>query len=256
MMGEGVVGSVDPRAALHRINGELLEALRDVLPDVRWNEWIVNVIILHRLVEATETVSLETSATYYKGNLVCDRNQLGGDVHTLDGPVPLDESYAGYCIRTGNYVWVENLIGLQSGQRDSPLKNVYRSFKYVGVETTHLPNAEYVFPIRLRVGSNEIILGVLNCEWYAPENEPYDNQFSERDVVVHRIITLLERHARFLPLLLHIDASQDHAAKWMRLLDYYRGEKKRWTMEILGRRDYENSEYSSATALRQEIEIA
>lgn len=248
-----MTAEVDPRAALHRINGELIEALRDVLPmpNERWREWIVNVIILHRSVEAKETVTLETSATWYKGRLVSDRSQLDQDVRRLDGPVPLDESYAGYCIRTGNYVWIDDLIGLQSDPRASPLKNVYRSFEYVGVETTHLPDAEYVFPIRLRIGSNEIILGVLNCEWYAPENKEHDNPFGERDVVVDRILALLERHARFLPLVLHIDATQHPAIEWTRLLDYYKGERKRWTTEILGRRDHEDQKRSSAAVVPQ-----
>lgn len=195
-----------------------------MLPDCRWDEWIVNVIILHRTVDVVETATLETSATlwhndeYYSAE-DCDPARRTkprtnpGDlrVRSLDGRVPIHDSFAGLCVRSGNVVWIDDLEALQEPDSNSPLKDLYRSFGYVAVDSFALPHAEYVFPIRLRAGLSDITWGVLNCEWYRPRDAfgsaIRDSPFQKagRDVVVDRVVDLLELHGRYLPVVLYED---------------------------------------------------
>jgi len=203
------------RDALHALNGQLIKHLRDIFPDCRWREWIVNVIILHRVVGVVETATLETSATLWHDEEFFnddDCKRKPDHVRSLDGRVPLHGSFAGWCIRSGYFVWVDNLQELQEddsyNEKPNPLKDLYRSFGYVGVEASDLPNAEYVFPIRLRAGLTDIVWGVLNCEWYsskgdADQKSPFENL--GRDYVVKNVNELLELHGRYLPVVLYQD---------------------------------------------------
>ena len=194
----------EARRALHWLNGIMINHMVKLFPDIDWNEWIVNTIILHRTLAAVETVTLETSATLHKGRRYYSIDECGLDkpVKSLDGEVPLDASYAGYCIRTGNIVWVDDLESLQN---DDPLRDEYRSFGYVGVRTPSPPKAEYVFPIRLRIGLSEAIWGVLNCEWYGTQSgSPFMNR---QAIVAGAIGRLLSVHARFLPAVIDPDES-------------------------------------------------
>jgi hypothetical protein len=203
------------RDALHALNGQLIRHLRDTFTDCPWKEWIVNVIVLHRTVGVVETATLETSATLWYGEEFFsdkDCREKPGRVRSLDGRVPLHGSFAGWSIRSGYFVWVDNLPELQEDDSDkeekNPLKDVYRSFGYVGVEASALPHAEYVFPIRLRAGLTDIVWGVLNCEWYKPKGHseqasPFENY--GRDYVVKKVNELLELHGRYLPVVLYQD---------------------------------------------------
>jgi hypothetical protein len=200
----------------------MIDHLVTLFPDVDWKEWIVNAIILHRTLAAVETVTLETSATLHKGERYYSYDQCGHDkpVKRLDGEVPLDDSYAGYCIRTGNIVWVDDLESLH---KDDPLRDEYRSFGYVGVRTPSPPKSEYVFPIRLRIGLSEAIWGVLNCEWYGTQSESAF-QSKGQAIVAGRIGTLLSIHARFLPAVIDPDESisgEDSAFHDEALFRYY-----------------------------------
>jgi hypothetical protein len=194
----------EARRALHRLNGIMINHLvKRVFAEISWEEWIVNAIILHRTLAAVETVTLETSATLHKNKgyysyVDCGPNE---PVKRLDGDVPLDDSFAGYCIRTGNIVWVDDLAILD---KNNPLWNEYRSFGYVGVRAPAPPKAEYVFPIRLRIGLSEAIWGVLNCEWYGTQAcSPFQSRGQAS--VGGRIGKLLNVHARFLPAVIDPD---------------------------------------------------
>ena len=196
----------DPRDALHKLNGLMITHFQELLPDLEWGEWIINAIILHRKLAAVEIVTLETSATLHKGvayfsRKACKKNDAL--VKRLDAEVPLDDSYAGYCIRTGNTVWIDDL---PRDVAEDPRQNKYRSFGYVGVSTYSLPRAEYVFPIRLRIGLSEAIWGVLNCEWYGEQAEsPFQRKGLGQAVVARKVSKLLSVHARFLPAVIDPD---------------------------------------------------
>ena len=229
--------SDDPREPLHNLNGQLILALKRILPRCKWNEWIVNAIMLHRTLGAVEIVTLETSATMHRDSNFFSNRDCGNEkkVRSLDGQVPFDDSFAGYCIREGNVVWVDDMkkaLGeyvdnLEDGKAWHPLQDKYRSFGYVGVETEGPPYSEYVFPIRLRTGLSDAIWGVLNCEWYGaqtarrPESYADKNHFQElgRTVVTHRVTSLLDIHARFLPLA--FDRIHLPVGDWAKFVAYY-----------------------------------
>jgi len=221
----------DPREPLHQLNGRFLVALQKLIPECHWEEWIVNVIVLHRTVTAVETVTLETSATLWHGEEFFSRDDCekrgSTSVRSLDGEVPLDDSYAGYCIRERNVVWVDDLTDKTQARQPSrtteadPLKEKYRSFAYVGVVTKRPARAEYVFPLRLRAGLSDALLGVVNCEWYGGGANP-ENTFQKlgRTIVSHLLTNLIDVHARFLPLA--FDQIQVPVSDWNRFLaDYY-----------------------------------
>src|SRR4051812_15971642 len=105
------------RDLIHRLNGQLLEALKDYLgrqlgDEWKPGDWIINVILLNRSSDSVYTARLETSATSYKDEeLIFDRQDRLDPtrVGVFDLPVPLDRSFSGYCIKTGDPVWVNNL---------------------------------------------------------------------------------------------------------------------------------------------------
>src|SRR5215469_14105882 len=131
---------------LHPLNGQLLESLQRILAPIvpDWSQWIVNSIILRREYLTAYTVSLKTSATLYHGKRYYSHKDCDDKVKALDGLVPLDDSYAGHCLRSGSVLWVD---GLEDLEESDPLREAYRSFKYVGVNALR-PVAEYVFPIK------------------------------------------------------------------------------------------------------------
>jgi hypothetical protein len=220
----------DSRESIHQLNGRLLLALKRLIPEAKWEEWIVNVIILYRKVEAVETVTLETSATLYRDEPFFSRKDCEdrgrNTVRNLDGYVPIHDSYAGYCILQGDVVWVDKVetTNRPSSSGSFPLQDRYRDFAYVGVKTPGLPRSEYVFPIRLRIGLSGTILGVLNCEWYGPlEEKPQEkeNMFQtlQREYVVHLVTQLLDVHAGFLPLA--FDRARAPGGSWEDFLENY-----------------------------------
>lgn len=208
-----------PNAALHRLNGVMIQHLRKLMPECPWHQWVINAIILHRTLGAVETVTLETSATLYEGALYDGEEDIGETkpVTRLDGPVPLDSSYTGYCIRTGRIVWIDDLPSLTKPSHDrDPLQGQYRSFGYVGVQTRNMPKAEYVFPIRLRVGLSDSLWGALNCEWYVADPDAPDQRSHFQEIgpaiVMDSVGQLLDVHARFLPAVMNPDdASKENA---------------------------------------------
>lgn len=205
----GVMKNTD-RSMLHLLNGQLVTALQRVFPTFKWDEWIINAIMLHRQIGEVERVVFQTSATWCLGTLFDRQEQCGPEqkVKTLDMDVPLKDSLAGYCVRSNDVVWIDDLPSLSISD---PLKGLYRGFQFVGVFSPQLPNAEYVFPIRVIVGMSSILLGVLNCEWYSPAarasaTSPFYNL--HRNVVNDFVLKLLQSHANFLAVALNEDASQ------------------------------------------------
>lgn len=196
---------MDPSSVLlHQLNGQLLECLEKTLKElpIVWDSksWIINVIILHRSIEGLEEAEMRTSATLYLGKLVDGRNTLEETegVTELDGHVPLDKSLSGYCIRTGNLVWIDQMNKLE--EANHPLRDYYRPFEYVGVHPKARPRAEYVFPIRIRVGTSEALLGVLNMEWFSEDSREKSQFFAseQRDAITDAILNLLDVHGPFL----------------------------------------------------------
>lgn len=233
----------DPREPIHTLNGRLLLALKDLLEDagMNWPEWIINVIMLHRDVAGVETVTLKTSATLWCNEPFFSREQCRrngrGKVEWLDGDVPMNRSFAGYCIREASIVWEDDMssAGVPSSpdpdirqiapmrhptedKYPHPLEDKYRDFKHVGVTTPGPVRSEYVFPIRLRVGLSAAMLGVLNCEWYGPSDQ---NAFQKirRSRIAHLITHLLDVHARFVPLA--FDRVRAPGGSWFRFLKTY-----------------------------------
>jgi len=182
-------------ALIHRLNGQLIEALHDLLAkEIEWNpdDWILTVLVLQRTTEETEEVVLKTSSTMLNGKIFdakekCDLDEGVGDLNRI---VPLVKSFAGYCIRTGNVLWVDDI-------ENHPLHEEYRLYEYVNIRPNKKFVAEYVFPIRVRVGVNQTILGVLNAE-----TDRQENKFKEAGL--HRVsdisLRLLDIHGPFLLL--------------------------------------------------------
>jgi hypothetical protein len=162
------------RELIHRLNGQLLEVLGEhmdlILGREAWKpkEWIINVILLNRSTEDVYTARLETSATLYEGVLFDTREPFDENkVGAFDLPVPLDRSFSGYCIQTGNVVWVDNLDDIRDPH---PLYAYYRKFEFVAVQPQTRPTAEYVFPLFARIGLIQSLLGVLNMEFFGNES--------------------------------------------------------------------------------------
>jgi len=195
------------RQLIHRLNGQLLVALRKQLAqEIQWKpeHWIVNVIVLHRIIEDKEEAFLKTSATMLNGT-VYDQEPLDPEagIGDFDRVVPLMKSLSGYCIRTGNVVWVDNLQDLRKDQMH-PLYHDYRPFEYVSVIPESQPLAEYVFPIRIQIGLSEAILGVVNAEC-----TKIDNQFKEKGFhkVLDAVLNLLDVHGPFLVVAEHVEVN-------------------------------------------------
>ena len=182
-------------ALIHRLNGQLIETLQDLLgKEIEWNsdEWILTVLVLQRTIEETEEAVLKTSSTMLNGKIFdakekCDLDKGVGDLNRI---VPLVKSFAGYCIRSGNVLWVDDI-------ENHPLHEEYRLYEYVNIRPSKKFVAEYVFPIRVRVGVNQTILGVLNAETSRQENE-----FKQAGLhhVSEILLRLLDTHGPFLLL--------------------------------------------------------
>lgn len=195
------------RVLLHRLNGQLIAAVQTLFPSARWDDWIINVIILHRRTADVEQTALQTSATWYKGELY-DRQERctrESKVRTLDMNVPLQASLAGYCVTTGNIVWVDELVRLSLAD---PLHDLYKEFTQVGVDAPEKPNSEYVFPIGFKNGAGTSCLGVLNCEWYGDASVPSPFAELKRNVVSDLIMSVARAHAPFIAIALNPEAAR------------------------------------------------
>jgi hypothetical protein len=197
----------DRRELVHNLNGQLLEALKERLVAYgNWDpeDWIVNVIVLRRIIEEREEAFLKTSATMLKGKIYSSLNDLNraNDIGDFDRVVPLKNSFSGYCIRTGNVVWVDDIKELTP---DHPLYQDYRPFEYVSVIPESQPTAEYVFPIRVQIGLSEAILGVVNAECTQSQNQFKEWGFHQ---VLHVLIKLLDVHGPFLVVAEHVEVNK------------------------------------------------
>lgn len=195
------------RELVHNLNGQLLEALKERLVAYGgWNpdDWIVNVIVLRRIIEEREEALLKTSATMLKGKIYSSLSELdhAKDIGDFDRVVPLKNSFSGYCVRTGNVVWVDDIDELTE---DHPLYQDYRPFEYVSVIPESQPTAEYVFPIRVQIGLSAAILGVVNAECTHSQNQFKQWGFHQ---VLHVIIKLLDVHGPFLVVAEHVEVNQ------------------------------------------------
>lgn len=187
---------------LHRLNGQLLSNLQQLLSNElerlgsAWNaaHWIINVIMLHRSVDAEHSAKLFTSATLHRGRLVVTPEDYDDEtVAVLGLPVPLDASFSGHAAVTSDVVWINNLgelEGLSGETVERPqLARLYREFGHVGVSTpAERPVAEFVFPILIQVGLAHLVLGVVNMEFFDTDGTvacPFtaDNQIIVSDAV-------------------------------------------------------------------------
>lgn len=192
------------RALVHRLNGQLLESLHQQLSFVLkedWilEDWIINILMLNRSVEQAYTARMESSSTFYKGTLFkswkdCDTEQgVGG----LDFEAPLDLSFSGYCIQTGDSVWLEDVTKILDDPKH-PLREFYRRFEHVAVlPDADIPTGEYIFPILVRVGLLHMVLGVLNMEYFA-KGTPFAKYGQLK--LSNLIMKLLYAHSPFLLL--------------------------------------------------------
>ena len=183
-------------ALIHKLNGQLIEVLEDLLvKEIKWDppEWIVTVLMLQRTIEETEEAVLKTSSTMLNGNIFdakgkCDLDAGVGDLNRI---VPLVKSFAGHCIRSGDILWVDDI-------ETHPLREEYRPYEYVNIRPGRKFVAEYVFPIRLKIGVNQTVLGALNAE--TSRNDI--NEFKRAGL--HRVseimLGLLDTHGPFLLL--------------------------------------------------------
>lgn len=192
-------------ALIHKLNGQLIEALQNLLVDtIHWTpkDWIVSVLVVQRTIEETEEAVLKTSSTMMEGKIFdekedCNLEQGVGDLNRI---VPLINSFAGYCIRSGNVLWVDDI-------ENHPLREEYRLYEYVNIRPRNKFVAEYVFPIRVRIGLNQTILGVLNAETSEINNQ-MKKEGSHR--VSKIVLGLLDSHGPFL--LVTQTAFSDHRA--------------------------------------------
>lgn len=183
-------------ALIHKLNGQLIQALQDLLVgEVNWNphEWIVTVLVLQRTIEETEEAVLKTSSTMLRGKIFdtkgeCDLNEGVGDLNRI---VPLVNSFAGYCIRSGNVLWVDEI-------KTHPLRSEYRLYEYVNIRPEGKSVAEYVFPIRVKIGVNHTVLGVLNAETSRENTNELMKAGSHN--VSRIVLRLLDTHGPFLLL--------------------------------------------------------
>jgi hypothetical protein len=183
-------------ALIHKLNGQLIQALGELLVrEINWDpqQWIVTVLVLQRSIEETEEAVLKTSSTMLNGKVFdakenCDLQAGVGDLNRI---VPLVKSFAGYCIRSGNILWVDDI-------ESHPLRPEYRLYEYVNVRPKGKFIAEYVFPIRVKIGVNQTMLGALNAET-TRENT---NEFKEAGLhhVSKIVLRLLDTHGPFLLL--------------------------------------------------------
>jgi hypothetical protein len=191
---------------IHKLNGQLIEALRNLLVrKIKWNpvEWIVTVLVLQRTIEETEEAVLKTSSTMLKGEIfdekrLCNLKKGVGDLSRI---VPLVNSFAGYCVRSGNILWVDDI-------ESHPLRPEYRLYEYVNIRPEEKFVAEYVFPIRVKIGVTHTIVGVLNVETGRKDDHEFKKAGSHH--ISEIVLRLLDTHGPFL--LLSQTATQAQAA--------------------------------------------
>lgn len=178
---------------IHKLNGQLIDVLKHLLIEkVNWNvhDWIVTVLVLQRTVDTAEEAVLKTSSTMFRGEIVDEKGKCNA-VGDLNRIVPLVKSFAGYCIRSGNVLWVDDI-------KQHPLRDEYRPHEYVDIRPGRRLVAEYVFPIRVRIGLGQAVLGVLNAE----TDSENGNEFKAAGL--HRIsellLPLLDTHGPFMLL--------------------------------------------------------
>jgi hypothetical protein len=181
-------------ALIHRLNGQLIEALQKLLVDtIRWSphDWIVSVLVVQRTIEETEEAVLKTSSTMLEGKIFDEKEEcnLEEGVGDLNRIVPLINSFAGYCVRSGNILWVDDI-------ENHPLREEYRLYEYVNIRPRNNFVAEYVFPIRVKIGLSQTILGVLNAETSNENNNEFKREGSHR--VSKIVLQLLDSHGPFL----------------------------------------------------------
>lgn len=194
-------------ALIHKLNGQFIEILNDFLAEeINWNplDWIVTVLVLQRTIEETEEAVLKTSATMLKGKVFdekreCDLEKGVGDLNRI---VPLIKSFAGYCIRSGTVLWVDDI-------ENHPLRPEYRLYEYVNIRPNEKFVAEYVFPIRVKIGLSYTILGVLNVETSRKDEHEFKKAGSHH--ITEIMLRLLDTHGPFL--LLSEAPVQDKAAR-------------------------------------------
>jgi uncharacterized protein YlzI (FlbEa/FlbD family) len=195
-------------ALIHKLNGQLIVTLNDLLiRKIRWSpdEWIITVLVLQRTIEETEEAVLKTSSTMLNGKIFdakeeCDLDEGVGDLNRI---VPLVKSFAGYCVRSGNVLWVDDI-------ENHPLHDEYRLYEYVNIRPGKKFLAEYVFPIRVKVGVNQTILGVLNAETSREGTNKFKEAGSHR--ISEIVLGILDAHGPFL-LVSQAAMLSDKAAK-------------------------------------------
>ncbi len=169
------------RQHIHKLNGALLESLSESLPLIApgWSSssWVINAIILYRDLKDDDRITFDTSATLHAGEPFWAashfRPRKGLAVTSIDLPVPLMKSLSGYCVRRNTPVWIGDLDAI-SHDSSHPLYGLYRQYAYVGVHPKGQPRGEFVYPIRVRLGMADVILGVINCETWTAEDTPFD----------------------------------------------------------------------------------
>jgi hypothetical protein len=201
----------DPtRRLLHRLNGQLLEQVHQLLQAELASEWdvshwIINVIMLRREIGQNYTARLETSATYHLGTLFDTSHDFDSTkVAGLELPVETNSSFSGYSTTMSGVVWIDDLQQLETTKLCPPefrsVAQAYRGFSLVAVTTpASRPRSEYVFPILATpIGLQHIVLGVLNMEYF-PSDRGLPSPFVGKQLMISSLLTkLLNAHAPFV----------------------------------------------------------
>ena len=205
---------------VHGLNGQLLEFVTAFLSrEIKWNpkHWIANVLVLERSIDDELHIKLRTSATLFRGEPFYSNEKCkpGGPVLGLGNEVPLKGSYAGYCVRRGQIVWISDMASIDP--RD-PLHKQYRPWGPVLVTERARPAAEYVFPIRTIMGLSQSILGVLNLECYQQDAKELADLETKRNFICASIMKILDHHAPILYLTTYLrkDGPDPHLEKFHR----------------------------------------
>lgn len=195
-------------ALIHKLNGQLIRVLWEKLTrEIQWDprDWIVTVLVLQRTIEEKEEAVLKTSSTMLNGKIFdaerdCELDEGVGDLNRI---VPLVKSFSGYCVRTGDILWVDDI-------EHHPLRDEYRLYEYVNIRPGRKFVSEYVFPIRVKVGVNHAILGALNAETSSSNKNDFKKAGSHR--VSEIVMPLLDIHGPFL-LLSEVAKLDDRATR-------------------------------------------
>lgn len=176
---------------IHKLNGQLIRVLRELLVrEIEWNpvHWVVTVLVLQRTIRETEEAILKTSSTMLEGEIFDEEQLNEGAGNRI---VPLIKSLAGYCVRSGNVLWVDDIA-------HHPLRPEYRLYEYVNIHPDEAFVAEYVFPIRVKIGSTQIILGALNVE--TSRTDEHEFKIAGSHHVSEIVMRVLDTHGPFLLL--------------------------------------------------------